>query len=268
MDTQFLCTSYDCEIGGSLFRFVPFEQLKTMPDQVLNTAWKDQHISRLSAMYSEPRGHPYLLFCVYSIESNKCKVATFQPLGHPVQSHTISQATLFMLQNTMYKDFNFDVEINGLYIDSSTQDNNIEVKISSVNLLKEARDIDIYKVDNTTYGFMKTVDLKSMTTQDILGLCNSYQNEYQYNSVDNYIYFDSETHRVLIVHKNKIIRLPDTAAYSIIYHRYNYITSLFTMTNQLIKIQNEKFIIGASLASSSQFYMSDTDPFKKGFILK
>jgi hypothetical protein len=39
----------------------------------------------------------------------------------------------------MYKDFNFDVEVNGLYIESSTQDNNIEVKVSSVNLVKRSK---------------------------------------------------------------------------------------------------------------------------------
>ena len=70
------------------------------------------------------------------------------------------------------------------------------------------------------------------------------------------------------MHKDEIVRLPDTAAYSIIYHRHNNITSLLTMTKQRIKIQNEKFILEGSLLSSSQFYMSDTDPFKKGFILQ
>lgn len=268
MDTQLLCTSYDCEIGGGLFRFVPFEELKTSTDQVLNADWKERHISKLSAIYTEPRGHPYLLFCVYTIIGDKCKVVTFQPLGHSVQHHAISQATIFMLQNTAYKGMNFDIEINGLYTGTSNKDKHMEVTVSSVKLLKETKEMDIYKVDNTSYGFIKTIDLKSMTIQNILDLYNSYQKIYQYNNVDNYIYFDSETHRMLVMHKDEIVRLPDTAAYSIIYHRHNNITSLLTMTKQRIKIQNEKFILEGSLLSSSQFYMSDTDPFKKGFILQ
>lgn len=268
MNTQLICTSYDCEVKGGLFRFVPFEQLKTTSNQTLSMDWMKQNASKLSAIYNEPRGHPYLLFCVYTIKGDKCEVVTFQPLGHSVQLETISKTTHFMLQNVVNANINFNIEVNCLYTNHSEEDKNMEVKVSSVKLVKETEEIDIYKVDNKLYGFVKTLDLKSMNIQKILGIYDAYQKHHQQNDVENYIYFDSKIHRILIMHGDQIVRVPDSAAYSIIYHRFDNISSLRTMTNQLIKIQDKKFVLEASLSSFSQFYMSETDPFKRGFILQ
>ena len=93
MNTQLICTSYDCEVMGGLFRFVSFEQLKTTSNQKLSMDWMKQNISKLSAMYHEPRGHPYLLFCVYSIKGDKCEVVTFQPLGHSVHTFYVTECS-------------------------------------------------------------------------------------------------------------------------------------------------------------------------------
>lgn len=268
MNTQLICTSYDCEVMGGLFRFVSFEQFKTTSKQTLSLDWMKQNISKLSAMYNEPRGHPYLLFCVYTIKGDKCEVLTFQPLGHSVQLETISKAASFMLQKTVNPNINFNIEVNGLYTNYSEVDKSMEVQLSSVKLVKETEEMDIYKVDSRLYGFVKTLDLKSMNLQKILGIYDAYQKYHQQNDIENYIYFDSKTHRILVMHRDQIVRVPDSAAYSIIHHRFDNLAILRTMTNRHIKIQDKKFVLEASLSSFSQFYMSETDPFKKGFILQ
>ncbi|MBF7030252.1 hypothetical protein [Staphylococcus kloosii] len=269
MDTKLLYTSYDCEVAGGLFRFVPFVQLepdfdeKNIEEEELNKIFL-----RLSEMYTEPRSHPYLLFCTYFIEGNKCKVLTFQPLSHSVEINTIAQATRFMLQNTIYEGVDFNIEVNFNCTDFVNSHEIIKVKKSHVELLRETEEIDIYEIDNKHYGFMKNVDLKTMTIENVLALYNAYQKNVQVEDIDNYVYFDSQAQRVLTMHKDQIVRLPDTSTYSLICHRYKELSSLYTFTNQCIKIQKENFILGASLISSSQFYMSETDPFQKGFILK
>ena len=63
------------EVRGRLF----LNNLKLLNQKLSMT--DEKNISKLSAMYHEPRGHPYL-FCVYSIKGDKCEVVTFQPLGH------------------------------------------------------------------------------------------------------------------------------------------------------------------------------------------
>jgi hypothetical protein len=101
MDTQFLCTSYDCEvIGGSLFRFVPFEQLKTMPDQVVKYSLeRSTHFKVISNVSASPEVTHIYYFAFTLLKVINVKLQHSNHLGHPVRSQTISQATLFMLQN-------------------------------------------------------------------------------------------------------------------------------------------------------------------------